>query len=289
MKTLFKSPLAQSFTFILSVSILFSLMASCQNSSSTTEAKSTNCKFFAGLAEGGDNREADFKAQISAFNQNYTLYQKGEMSASQNPNPYHQTPYHLGIDPTERPNDLLDSFGRMGDKVGLMIGFGKPVPTENIVTLYLMMLKEEFTQVDSQNCKVAFQPAKMDTIPLYYSYNTRSGLWSPMDKSIIDKWVSNLYDEDPAHAPVFKGYYIHHESGKNADMDNYFYVGLKHGASKDTLNIFSLNNPCTETDKDIQFAYTRFRTSSDHPSTSTSFVSGDTKNIVRACPPYCAQ
>ncbi|MBK9983741.1 MAG: hypothetical protein IPP15_15455 [Saprospiraceae bacterium] len=289
MKTLFNIPFAPSFTFILGVSMMISLMISCQKSIKSGETKPTNCKFIAGLAEGGDNREADFKAQVAAFNQNYTLYQKGEMSASQVDNPYHQTPYHLGVDPTERPNNLLDSFSRLGEKVGLMIGFGKPVATENIVTLYLIMLKEEFTQVDSQNCKVAFQVAKADSIELYYSYNTRSGLWSPMDKSIIDKWVSNLYDADPAHAPVFKGYYIHHEAGKNADMDDYFYAGLKKGTTRDTLNIFSLNHPCTEAGKDIQFSYTRFLTSSGNLSTSTSFISGDTKNIVRACPPYCAQ
>lgn len=264
-------------------------MVSCQKSVRSGDSKSSNCKFVAGLAEGRDNREADFKDQIAAFNQNYMLYQKGEMSATQSDNPYHQTPYHLSVDPIDRPNDMLDSLNRLGHKVGLMIGFGKPVPTENIVTLYLILLKEELTQIDSQNCKVSFQVEKADSTALYYSYNTRSDLWSPIDKSIIDKWVSNLYDEDPAHAPVFKGFYVHHPTGKNIYMDDYFYVGLKHGTSKDTLNVFSLNRPFKESGKDIQFTYTRFHSSSGHPSTSTSFVSGDTINIIRACPPYCAQ
>ncbi len=289
MKTLFNSPLVQYCLFIPGVSMMVCLLISCQKHPASTEAKSTTCKFIAGLAEGGENREADFKAQIAAFNQNYMLYQKGEMSATQDPNPYHQTPYHLGVDPTERPNNMLDSFKRRGEKVGLMIGFAKPVATENIITLYMVMMKEEFTQVDSQNCKVTFQVAQADSAVLYYTYNTRSGLWSPFDKAILEKWISNLYDDDPAHAPVFKGYYIHHESGYNASKDDYFYVGLKHGTSKDTLNIFSLNHPFTEVGKDIQFNYTHFRTSSGHPSVSTSFISGDTTNMVRACPPYCAQ
>ncbi|MFZ1677766.1 MAG: hypothetical protein WAT91_10865 [Saprospiraceae bacterium] len=289
MKTVFKSFSGKLFAYILEVLMITFLFISCQKHTSTTESKSSNCKFFAGLAEGDDNREADFKAQVAAFNQNYMLYRKGEMSATQSDNPYHQTPYHMSIDPIDRPNDMLDSLNRLGHKVGLMIGFGKPVPTENIVTLYLMLLKEELTQLDSNNCTVSFQVEKADSTPLYYSYNTTTDLWSPIDKSIIDRWVSNLYDEDPAHAPVFKGFYVHHPTGKNIDMDDYLYVGLKHGASKDTLNIFSLNRPFKETGKDIQFTYTRFHSSSGHPNVSTSFVSGDTKNIIRACPPYCLQ
>lgn len=289
MNTGHKSFKDQSVTFLIGTAMVLLMIVSCQKHTSSTDTKSSNCKFFAGLAEGGDNREADFKEQIAAFNKNYMLYQKGEMSASQGDNPYHQTPYHMSIDTFDRPNDMLDSLNRLGHKVGLMMGFGKPVATENIVTLYLILLKEELTQVDSNNCSVSFQVEKADSTLLYYSYNTISDQWSPIDKSIIDKWVSNLYEADPEHAPVFKGYYVHHPTGKNIAYDDYLYVGLKRGASKDTLNIFSLNRPFREVGKDIQFSYTRFHTTSGHPSTSTTFISGDTKNIVRACPPFCAK
>lgn len=269
------------------ISVLLLICNACQKPVASVTTTSSNCKFIAGLAEGDNNREVDFKTQLAAFNQNYMLYQKGVMTAQQGTNPYHQTPYHLGNDPHMAPNNLIDSFSRTGDHVGLMIGFGKPVSTENIVILYLALLKENLVQLDSHTCKVTYENEKINGIPIFYSFNTRNGEWSTMDKSIIDKWVGNLYDADPTHAPAFKGFYIHHQPGSSVDMDENLYVGLKRGDSKDTLNIFSLNHPFTETANDIQFTYTRFTSSSGHLGMSTTFQSGDDKNMVRPCPPNC--
>lgn len=280
------------------VSIYF-LFFSCSKFSSSTD--SGTCVFQAGMVSVGSESEADFKNQISAFNQQYVVYQKGETGGMPPSNPYYQNPYSLLNDPKEEPNVSIAKLSSAGDTCGLMIGFGKPYPEGNAITLYLILTNETVTRINNDSCKVDYSFVMDNNTPVYFSFNTIRQQWSTIDKSIVDRWVANLYSTDPPHAPVFKGYYIHHTFGKSRDFDNYLYVGLKPGNGRDTLSLFSLNKPLEEIEtkspdghvqEDIKFLYTRFMTTSGKLSVSKTFnspVNSTTPSniVLRPCPPNC--
>ncbi|MEO6130625.1 MAG: hypothetical protein ABIQ02_02170 [Saprospiraceae bacterium] len=299
MKQSFKTqPLKEYFT-TLYIFLAFVLCLSCAKKHSLTTLNSADCKFSAGLVELSRDDEAEFKKQIAAFNQQYAIYVKGETGNVINPNPFFQVSYYLTSETDAEPNISIARLSQPGDTCGLMIGFAKPYETGNILTLYIILTNQKLTRINDDSCKVEYNYVLENNAPVCFSYNTMGERWTGLDKTIIDRWVANLYDTDPAHAPAYKGYYIHHSFGKASTMNDNFYVGLKQGAGRDTLNLFSMDKLVEEIEtkspdgqkvKDIKFHYTHLRGSITNQGISTTFRCSytDHKESVRPCPPHCA-